>query len=440
MRSLFHNPVLMKELRMGLREKRVLVIQIGYLVLLAMVAILNLADSLEYTQVTQLPRRGRAYFETIFWVQFIGILVVTPGLTSSSISAERERKSLDMMLASRLAPWEIALGKLGFAVSYMTLVVFSTLPLMAVVFFMGGVSPLEFLATYLLLLATVFLASQLGLVFSSRETRTAQANSHTYGVTFLAMIPAGTIVSLLRYGDPPPEAFTFMLVSFIVTYLYVTVFFHLKILNNLRAKAANLHRMGLLTILYYFFGLGSFVWLAAQNNSDMDGAWFFLYLVHAYLFAVMPNDPGVDTRIEFSRFRARWLGRIYFWNLFLTLGIGGFLALDPSSETISVAAYSVLSLNALSFAARAISQRTKAKYSQVFVLLCAICWCLPTLTVMGGNPEGSLHPVYISTLYFIVDVLDSSGRAQPVLGFFFYAIVGAVGYLSTRKEPRVDAS
>ena len=66
----------------------------------------------------------------------IGLIV--PIITSTSISGERERQTLEIMLTTPVRPISIVAGKLLSAVATTAMYVIATLPFMAVAFIVGG--------------------------------------------------------------------------------------------------------------------------------------------------------------------------------------------------------------------------------------------------------------------------------------------------------------
>ncbi len=176
---LLDNPILLKELRIGLRERKIFLIQSLYLVVLGSATALFLFSASAPTDLLELPDRGRLLHGILFWSQLAMVVLITPSLTCGQISGERENHSLDLLRASRLRTVEIVLGKLGYALAYVGLLLASSLPMVAVVFLLGGVAPGEVAASYGVLALAATLVGLLGLFFSAREQKTGHATNPT---------------------------------------------------------------------------------------------------------------------------------------------------------------------------------------------------------------------------------------------------------------------
>ena len=76
-------------------------------------------------------------------LEFLMLILIMPAMTAGSISGERERQTLDLMLTTCMTPADIVLGKLEAALGTMFLMVVSSLPILAMVFVYGGVTASE---------------------------------------------------------------------------------------------------------------------------------------------------------------------------------------------------------------------------------------------------------------------------------------------------------
>lgn len=102
----------------------------------------------ESYSVDRLARFAMDTFLTIAIVQAIAVLFLTPALVSGVIAQDRQRKTLQDMLMSRLTSAEIVLGKL--AARLLSLGVFMALglPVMSLITLLGGVDPRWILSAY----------------------------------------------------------------------------------------------------------------------------------------------------------------------------------------------------------------------------------------------------------------------------------------------------
>lgn len=328
-RALFDNPVLLKELRMGLRERRIFVIQTIYLILLGIVTLVFLmvvADQ-SRSDPASLANSGREFFAGQFWMQLVMVVLITPSLTCGLLSTEKERHSLEMLLASRLTTTDIVLGKLGFALCFMFVLLFSAMPLTALIFFVGGVSPGDFVKAYFHLSVAVLLTAQLGLTFSAREKRTAHATNQSYGlvvgglIAFLIFLyPIGLVFqATARWWELAPELILALEVG------YLALLMLLKSMNHLRPALKNITSMCRAFILAYLINVGlvAYALQTASLGDDDPVAWMLILGVHLFLAGFFLNRPHFSNPAETLRYRRLLIARPLFWCLFFGAGLFG---------------------------------------------------------------------------------------------------------------------
>ena len=190
------NPVVTKELRGRMRGARTYWLLFGYLFLLSLLffffylgwwssnsnAMQNGAGSAGFTA-------GRIFFKVLFYAQAVMIALITPALTAGAISVEREQRTFEMLRSTVLKPRSIVWGKLVSSVSFVVLLLTSSLPLLSLCFLLGGVSPGEVFFAYLLLAGDAFLFGAIGLCWSAYAANTATATVLSYA-TLIAFFAA----------------------------------------------------------------------------------------------------------------------------------------------------------------------------------------------------------------------------------------------------------
>jgi ABC-type transport system involved in cytochrome c biogenesis permease component len=123
----------------------------------------------------QLAEFGRDLFIGLAMLQVVTWLLIAPAIASSAIAAERERGLLEALHLANLPAHRVVLGKWLSTLSFMGLLFLVPLPVMAICFFFGGVTPEEFRRAAITVFATALCGSALGLWFSSRRARPVQA-------------------------------------------------------------------------------------------------------------------------------------------------------------------------------------------------------------------------------------------------------------------------
>lgn len=135
------NPILKKELVVGSRSMKMAWVIMGLNAFLAIIVLLVLS-------ITNLSANMNGYdYSRLMWLfPILGgtecamLSLIIPIITSGSISGERERQTLDIMLTTPISPFSIAVGKLGSAMVVVMMYLISSIPIMAIAFVLGGMS------------------------------------------------------------------------------------------------------------------------------------------------------------------------------------------------------------------------------------------------------------------------------------------------------------
>jgi hypothetical protein len=127
-------------------------------------------------------------FSALMLLETLLVVALAPAFTAGAISMEREKQTLDMLATTPISSLAIVVAKLLSALTYLFILIFASIPLTALVFVFGGVSPDDVIRGYLVLLATAVGLGAVGLFFSSLMKRTQAATIATYfGVLFVTL-------------------------------------------------------------------------------------------------------------------------------------------------------------------------------------------------------------------------------------------------------------
>ncbi|MEY8354733.1 ABC transporter permease [Lachnospiraceae bacterium 54-53] len=186
------NPVYKRETTVSARSFRLALILVIFNAILALVVLLNMYSVLERVKLT--AEIQYSSFTTLYVfvavVEFVMLMFIMPALTAGSVSGERERQTLDLLLTTTMKPSEIVMGKLTSSFSTMFLMIMSSFPLLAVSFVYGGVMFYDVFLLLFCYLAVALLCGSMGICFSSVFKRSTIATVVSYGV--LVLIAAGT--------------------------------------------------------------------------------------------------------------------------------------------------------------------------------------------------------------------------------------------------------
>src|SRR5579883_2255726 len=145
------NPVLMRELLVNLRSPRAFTLQLVYVAFLGAVVYFYWPAGEEGARQVS-SGVARRLFELFFLGQFFMVALVAPTFAAGSITGEKERRTYEMLLASPLQPATILFGKLLSSLSYLVILILSSLPLMILCFLLGGILLSEIGRAYLILM------------------------------------------------------------------------------------------------------------------------------------------------------------------------------------------------------------------------------------------------------------------------------------------------
>lgn len=205
------NPIIAKELKGRMRSRQGFILMTAYLAFISLVIIsvyLYSADngSISTTNVYALQEIGKLVFSTVVILEFLMIIFIGPALTSGAISSERERGTFDLLRTTLLSSRALVLGKLGSAVMYLLLLIFTALPLQSLAFFLGGVGMAEMVISIVMLASSTLLFCTLGLYFSSIAKRTIIATVLSYASLILPVIILVILFYLVINGDIDPSS------------------------------------------------------------------------------------------------------------------------------------------------------------------------------------------------------------------------------------------
>jgi ABC-type transport system involved in multi-copper enzyme maturation permease subunit len=174
-----------------------------YAGLLLFLLFVSFLGSRRYTEMSDARRAARVaedYFELFMAVQLAAVLVLTPAYVAGSVAEEKDRRTLEFLLATDLRNREIILSKLGARLANLVLFVLTGLPILSFLQFLGGVDPnlvlAGFAATGLTMLALGGLS-----VFTSihfKKPRDAIA------VTYLFIVAYYAVSLLLSFSQRAP--------------------------------------------------------------------------------------------------------------------------------------------------------------------------------------------------------------------------------------------
>jgi len=192
-------PVMMKEMRSRMRGTRA-----PWMILISTVVTISVAmlmlgmhwnDAVNGSSMSiiahTMAELGRMLFGVLVLVEGMLAALLAPALTAGAISSEREQQTLEFLQLTRLSGTNIALGKLFSALSFLFLLLLCALPVGAVVFLLGGVSPGQFCWALVLLIFLIVGFGSIGLCCSvkCRTTTISTVISYLICLCWLGLAP-----------------------------------------------------------------------------------------------------------------------------------------------------------------------------------------------------------------------------------------------------------
>jgi ABC-type transport system involved in multi-copper enzyme maturation permease subunit len=152
-------------------------------------------------QPNEMARFAETFFYTFMTEQLIVVFVLTPAYTAGAIAEEKDRKTLEFLLATDLRNREIVLSKLLSRLANITLLVLAGLPILSFLQFLGGVDPNLVLAGFAATGLTMVSLAGLSILNSVLTKRPRDAISATYlGAAAYLILSAASWALLLYPG------------------------------------------------------------------------------------------------------------------------------------------------------------------------------------------------------------------------------------------------
>lgn len=183
--GLLRNPVLNREVRERLRERRSIINITLALAVLSVILYLTYRSVVGNNEVdlVQSAGVGRIMFEVVLLVLLAVVAFGAPGASADAITGERERQTLLPLQVTLLSPLAILVGKVAAAVAFIVLIAVLSLPLFGVAYLYGGVGVGEIIRGVVAIGATGVVISSLSVAASTVARRTQGAVLMSYFLT-----------------------------------------------------------------------------------------------------------------------------------------------------------------------------------------------------------------------------------------------------------------
>ncbi len=176
------NPVFRQSSRQRMRGVRTYGCLLAYLLTLALVVVIAYVQFTDLMYQRTTTGLAQMLFESLTLTQWFLVALITPALTTSSISMEREQRTIDLLIMTPMSRFAIVWGKFTSALAFVVVMILCGLPLVAVLFLLGGVDLSAVAVRFVGMLMTGAVLCAFGVMMSTVSSSSTMANILTYGI------------------------------------------------------------------------------------------------------------------------------------------------------------------------------------------------------------------------------------------------------------------
>ncbi|PWI57789.1 hypothetical protein BM613_07175 [Sulfoacidibacillus thermotolerans] len=241
-----------------------------YLFVIGAVAFIFMYVNVQGQTLLLQPARTAELFMFLSYLQLAMISFVTPGIAAGTISGERERQTLAVLLTTPLSPTSIIIAKFISSISFLLLLIVMTLPLYSIVFLFGGVVPSQVFAVFGLQSLTLGTIASVSIFFSTWLRKTGWSTVFSYATVallFLGLAILGYFLDDLSAHSPDQG-----ILSWLSSLCYS--------INPLYMQASLEATVGFITPAFHQPVVASVFSVVASHDLTSFSAWFTFLLVY----------------------------------------------------------------------------------------------------------------------------------------------------------------
>jgi ABC-type transport system involved in multi-copper enzyme maturation permease subunit len=196
--------LLVKELRLRMRRERTIWLIVLYILFMGLIGwfFISRFSNFNGSGNITLNDIGTYLYMLLSIVQLFLIIFITPAFTATAVNGEKERQTFDLLLCSRISAFSLIGGKLVAGLVNALLLIAASIPLFSLVFFFGGISPLQIISALLVFISTTLIIGTFSLFCSTLLTRPAVSTSVAYMASVLWMfMPLILFTTLYSSGN-----------------------------------------------------------------------------------------------------------------------------------------------------------------------------------------------------------------------------------------------
>lgn len=210
------NPVFRKEILSKSRNWKnaaMITLYSAVIVFCAVVAF-KIIEQESFYQYGFLPSTFENLYATVAIIQIFLIGLLVPASTASAINGEKQRRTFEILLCTKLSPLKIIFGKLSATIFQIIILLTLALPVFSCLFLFGGINIFDLIKLMIFFVATSILIGSIGIFCSSAFKKTSVSIVISYIIIFA--LTFGMIIMFLVSS----EVFEFKMADSLFNFLF----------------------------------------------------------------------------------------------------------------------------------------------------------------------------------------------------------------------------
>ncbi|MCH5268400.1 MAG: ABC transporter permease subunit [Lachnospiraceae bacterium] len=181
-KKILSNPVFAKETKIQVRNIKFALTILFYNLILIAIAVFGFEVIFNNDFSGNVNYGDAIYvYDMLICLESLMVGFLVPAFTAGSIAGEREKQTLEILLTTTLKPMEIVWGKLMASICMILLLVVSSLPVISIIFTVGGINLTHLLQFICLVFVAAILIGSIGVWASAMLKKTVLATVFTFG-------------------------------------------------------------------------------------------------------------------------------------------------------------------------------------------------------------------------------------------------------------------
>lgn len=192
------NPVYRKETKLRVRSVKFALTVLFYNLILIAIALFGFEIMFNVRWNRQIDYSNAVQIYLVMIVlETLMVMFLVPAFTAGSIAGEREKQTLEILLTTTLKPREIVWGKLISSISMVLLLVVSSLPVISIIYTIGGISISDLLQFVIAVFVFSIFLGSIGIWGSVMIKKTVPATVFTFGGILILCAGTAVIIGII---------------------------------------------------------------------------------------------------------------------------------------------------------------------------------------------------------------------------------------------------